>query len=191
MSRPFIYLAGPIYGCTEGEAKNWRADFAAKLAQHCITGISPLRCEPIVGERYDVAYADPCFGDPKSILAKNFLDLRRCDMTLAYFPAPPEHAELEALIADMEKWTSDVNRDHIATLKRISKKAPQRSIGTIGELSWAYALQKPCVVVTDDPLVKSHPFTAIQPSWPILSTLDDALRLIVGIYGGYAGGKNV
>ena len=159
MTRPFIYLAGPIFGCTEGEAKNWRADFAAKLERHCITGISPLRCEPIVGERYDVSYADPCFGHTKSILAKNFLDLRRCDFTIAYFPKVADGA--------------------------------QRSIGTIGELSWAYALQKPCCVVTDDPLIKSHPFTSIQPSWPVLDNLDDALRLIVGIFAGYAGGKNV
>ncbi|MET4240287.1 nucleoside 2-deoxyribosyltransferase [Bradyrhizobium sp. RT10b] len=157
--RPYIYLAGPIFGCTEGEAKNWRADFADKLEAEGITGISPLRCEPIVGERYDVAYDDPCFGQPKSILAKNFLDLQRCDMTLAYLPNTEPG------------------------------KVP--SVGTIGELSWAYALRKPVAVVTQDPFLSKHPFISQQPSWPVLSTLDDALRLIVGIFGGYAGGRNV
>jgi hypothetical protein len=41
---------------------------------------APLRCEPLVGNTYDLHYADPCFGQPKSILAKNFFDLRQCDM---------------------------------------------------------------------------------------------------------------
>lgn len=158
MNAPTIYLAGPIYGQTVGQANNWRKDFAAKLAEHGIVGISPLRCEPLVGETYDLSYVDPCFGQPKSILAKNFLDLRKCDFTLAFLP----------MVAD----------------------GAQRSIGTIGEISWAYALQKPCAVVTDDPLIRHHPFTSTQPSWPLLNNLDEALRLLVGLYGGYAGGSN-
>jgi len=97
MNHPFIYLASPIFGCTEGEAKDWRKHVAAELEEHCITGVSRLRCEPLVGARYDLAYDDPCFGQPKSILAKNFLDLRRCALTLAYFPAPTEHAELQEI----------------------------------------------------------------------------------------------
>jgi len=188
MNHPFIYLAGPIFGCTEGEAKDWRKHVAAELEEHCITGVSRLRCEPLVGARYDLAYDDPCFGQPKSILAKNFLDLRRCALTLAYFPAPTEHAELQEIALRLEQNGERGDGD---TLRRIARKSPQRSIGTIGELSWAYALNKPCVVVTDDPLIKHHPFTAVQPSWPVLDNLDDALRLIVGIFGAYAGGKNV
>lgn len=182
MSKPLIYLAGPIFQCTEGEAKDWRAYVESALAPHGIVTVSPLRCEPLVGERYDTAYQDPCFGQPKSILAKNMLDLKRCDMTLAFFPPVTEPDELRDFVRKNVKDKRDA-----AVLHRIAAKGPQRSIGTIGEVSWAYALRKPCVIVSQDELIKHHPFTAMQPDWPVLDTLDDAVRLITGIYTVYAG----
>jgi nucleoside 2-deoxyribosyltransferase len=196
--KPRIYLAGPIFGATGAEANDWRRDMTARLAPHGIVGISPLRCEPIVGDRYDVAYADPCFGTPEAILGKNFLDLRACDLTLAYMPAPPEIREMDAIIDRMANLADIVESivgpiddeakaiaEDVETLRRLARKSPQRSIGTIGEISWAYALQKPLAIVTDDPLVRFHPFTLVQPNWR-LNTLDEAERLIVGLYSDYA-----
>jgi nucleoside 2-deoxyribosyltransferase len=180
-NKPSLYLAGPIFGCTEGEAKDWRAYVTEQLPW--VTCISPLRCEPMVGERYDVSYKDPCFGAPKAIVAKNFLDLRQCDMTLAYFPAPPEIDELADTAAFL---TQQGFNGHAERLTRIGKKSPQRSIGTIGEVSWAYALRKPCIVVSTDPLIEHHPFTSVQPDWPVLPDLETALRLIRGVWTDYA-----
>ncbi len=160
MKTPYIYLAGPIFGCSEGEAKDWRKYVDDAIRPHGMIGISPLRCEPCVNGQYNLTYPDPCFGQAKAILAKNFLDLRACDFTLAYFPKPKD-------------------------------LSAQRSAGTMGELAWTYALQKPSVVVTDDPFIEKHPFTSCQGSWPVLPNLDEAIRLLVGIYGGYTGGKNV
>jgi nucleoside 2-deoxyribosyltransferase len=57
-----------------------------KLREHSIIGISPLRCEPLTGERYELGYADPRFGTARAIASKNFFDVQRCDMTLAYMP---------------------------------------------------------------------------------------------------------
>lgn len=198
MHKPRIYLAGPIFGATSDEANNWRNDMIARLAPHGIIGISPLRCEPIVGDRYDLQYADPCFGTPAAILAKNFLDLRACDLTLAYLPVPSEVADMNAVIERMTNLATVASDqfgpldDDVAaidadveTLKRLARKSPQRSIGTVGEISWAYALQKPCAVVSDDPLVRHHPFLSTQPNW-LLDTLDDAERLIVGLFADYA-----
>ncbi len=196
--RPSLYLAGPIFGCTEGEAKDWRSYVSARLPW--VRCISPLRCEPMIGARYDVAYNDPRFGMPKSIVAKNFLDLRACDMALAYFPAPPEIAELGGIIerlANLESIVTDIvgpvgaeeavaMRVDVETLRRHARKGPQRSIGTIGEVSWAYALRKPCVLVSDDPFITSHPFTSVQPDWPVLSTLDQAIEVVAGIWQDYA-----
>ena len=183
---PRIYLAGPIFGATSAEANDWRHDMTARLAPHGIVGISPLRCEPMVGDRYDLHYKDPCFGTPEAILAKNFLDLRACDMTLAYFPTPPEVAELNEVIDGLdEALVAASHGGYIETLKRIARKGVQRSIGTIGEVSWAFALQKPLAVVSEDPLIKHHPFTSTQPNWR-LSTLDEAERLIVGLFADYA-----
>ena len=81
-----IYLAGSIAGCDKGEANDWRNTVSAALAQHGIVGVSPLRCEPIHGERYGVSYEDPRFGTARAISSKNFLDVQRCAATLCYMP---------------------------------------------------------------------------------------------------------
>lgn len=86
MSKIYIYLAGPITGCTDGEANDWRATVSAVLGEinPSFVGVSPLRCEPIKGERYEPEYEDNQFGTPQVIAAKNKMDVRRCDITLAY-----------------------------------------------------------------------------------------------------------
>ncbi len=65
--KPTVYLAGPIAGCDKGEANDWRWHVAGKLRASGIVGISPLRCEPLVGERYMVGYEDPRFGTARAI----------------------------------------------------------------------------------------------------------------------------
>jgi nucleoside 2-deoxyribosyltransferase len=81
-----VYLAGPISGCDLREANDWRSDVMRRLELANIRGISPLRCEPLVGERYGLTYEDPRFGTAKAISSKNFLDVQMCDMTLCYMP---------------------------------------------------------------------------------------------------------
>lgn len=85
----FVYLAGPIAGRTEDQAKYWRGQVAKALAhKHDIIGVSPLRCEPVgISGVYDVSYQnDPQFGTLRAIGSKNFADVQMCDMTLAYLP---------------------------------------------------------------------------------------------------------
>ena len=79
-----VYLAGPITGCNDQEANGWRLTAFGRLYVHGIQGISPLRCEPLHGERYEYTHPDPRFGTPKAIASKNFLDVQMCDMTLCY-----------------------------------------------------------------------------------------------------------
>lgn len=153
-----VYLAGPILGCTDAEANDWRIDVAAKLKEHRIIGISPLRCEPLVGERYGLQYNDERFGTPRAIASKNLFDVMNCDMTLAYLPRPTEPGRYP-------------------------------SIGTIGEVHWAFAFRKPAIVVTDDPLLAEHPVLNACCAWK-LPTLDDAVDVLVGVLGGYCGGPN-
>ncbi len=83
----YIYLAGPITGCTDGEANDWRSKMEADLESMGFVGVSPLRCEPIVGDVYQPEYDDNQFGHPQVIAAKNKEDVRRCDLTFAYLPA--------------------------------------------------------------------------------------------------------
>lgn len=84
-----VYLAGPILGCTGAQANDWRVSVASTLAAYKITGISPLRCEPLRGERYGMGYDDPRFGTARAIASKNLFDVETCEMTLAYLPKPP------------------------------------------------------------------------------------------------------
>jgi nucleoside 2-deoxyribosyltransferase len=81
-----VYLAGSVAGCDHTEANEWRQQVSFALAAKRIRGISPLRCEPLIGERYEVGYSDLRFGTARAIASKNFLDVQTCDMTLCYLP---------------------------------------------------------------------------------------------------------
>lgn len=171
----FVYLAGPILGCNFGEANDWRTAVAEKLRPHGIIGISPLRCEPLHGEVYSTDYPDPCFGTPRAIAAKNKFDVHNCDLTLALLPKPP------------------------------AGRSP--SLGTLHEIAWADEAGKMVIQVTDDPTVINHPVVDSGRGWKMVTTLTDAptgvtfktieecmdaaLRTIIGVLGGYTGGKNV
>lgn len=158
-----VYLAGPINGCTRGEANNWRDSFANRLAP-AIIGVSPLRCEPLIGsDRYggcetagkpvNELYSDPRFGVPKAIKSKNYIDVHECDVMVAYLP------------------------------KEANDRRP--SYGTIMEIAWAHEARKPVILVSDDPAVYGHPVIAESVQW-IVSTLDEAYDIIQGVYGVYA-----
>ncbi|HCX23421.1 MAG TPA: hypothetical protein DHN29_15990 [Cytophagales bacterium] len=81
-----VYLAGPIALCDRGEANDWRHDISARLDAFGVVGVSPLRCEPLVGDKYDLVYEDVRFGTPKAIAGKNYFDTKQCDLILAYLP---------------------------------------------------------------------------------------------------------
>ena len=81
-----VYLAGPIAGKTKGEANDWRIEVADYLDDLGIQTVSPLRCEPLTGERYELGYSDPRFGTAGAISGKNWFDTSNCDMGLAYLP---------------------------------------------------------------------------------------------------------
>ncbi len=164
-----VYLAGPIMGCTKTEANDWRIEFAKQLAFSDIRGVSPLRCEPLIGERYSLGHQCPKFGTAKAIGSKNVFDVRSCDLTLAYLPL----------------------RGEVMTIAEREWRDTLQSYGTMGELGGAHFLGKPTILVSDDPYVLAHPVLTAFAGWS-LPTLDDALEVIVGILGGYtAGGKNV
>jgi nucleoside 2-deoxyribosyltransferase len=81
-----VYLAGPILGLDKGQANDWRNMVRKKIAHAGIQGISPLRCEPLIGPRYSLDYPDPKFGTARAIAAKNRHDVMACDITLCYMP---------------------------------------------------------------------------------------------------------
>ncbi len=135
MTKRYIYLAGPIVGCTEDEAKDWREFVYAKLKEKGsgIVGISPLRCEPSIEGGYALETADPMFGTSRAISSKNIMDVQACDLLLAYLP------------------------------KELAEKRP--SYGTVVEMAWGKWAGKPVILVTDDPYVAQHPVLNACASW--------------------------
>ena len=155
MNKKFIYLAGPIAGCTQEEANEWR-DYVCSMLPHAIVGISPLRCEPLKeGMTYTEEGASPkMWSDPRAIATKNWLDTESCDLVLAYLP------------------------------KELNEKRP--SYGTVIEIGWAIGLRKPLIVVSDDKQLMDHPLIKHNASWR-LDSLDDAVEVIMGLFGEYIG----
>ena len=168
-----VYLAGPIMGCDRGEANDWRIECAARLAEHGIRGVSPLRCEPLVGDTYQMEYADPKFGTARAISSKNLFDVYHCDAGI--YRVPPQ--ELGIRFDD-----TGIPEPYV--------KKPW-SVGTLQELAWAKIWNKPAILVTTDPYLLEHPVVNASAGWAV-QTLEEAEEIIVGLLGGYMpGGKNV
>jgi nucleoside 2-deoxyribosyltransferase len=130
-----VYLAGPIVGCTLSEASDWRTYVIDRLAKHGIVGISPLRCEPPPGGRFDHGDGDPKHGTSKAIGTKNFMDVRKCDVTFAHIPAQPAGWD--------EPW----------------------AVGTLIEVGAAHIIGKPVIVVSNDPTIRKHPVVNYCAGW--------------------------
>jgi nucleoside 2-deoxyribosyltransferase len=81
-----VYLGGPILGANKHEANDWRYVVSSQLGDHGIRGVSPLRCEPLIGDTYAAVYDDPRFGTSRAITSKNVFDVKNCDLILCYFP---------------------------------------------------------------------------------------------------------
>lgn len=156
-----VYLAGPISGQRYSSANDWRYQADLVLKEHDLIGISPLRCEPIHGDVYGTVYD----ADPKFGTARAISSKNLFDVQSCDMTLAffPKSARLET--------------GHL-------------SYGTLIELGWANCLRKPTVLVSDDPEVINHPVIQATAGW-VLPTLEDGLDVIVGILGGYVGGKNV
>jgi len=129
-----VYLAGPIAGCTEKEANDWRYYVQGNLPVG-ITGISPLRCEPLEpGMRYtEEGATSKMWCDPRAIATKNWLDTEAADVVLSYLP------------------------------KEMNDRRP--SVGTIIEIGWAIGMRKPLIMVSDDEYIMNHALIKHHASW--------------------------
>ncbi len=150
-----VYLAGPIAGLTVKEAKDWWTYVKSRLAKHNIMGVSPLRYEPKTDERGVYSGA---------------LDLTDDDGGWAI----GAKNEFDTRNCDMI----------LAYLPFILHRA-MPSVGTIVEIAWGKALNKPVMIVAEDPYLQNHPVLQHCVSWS-LTNLDDAVDAIIDILGDYA-----
>ena len=73
--KKYVYLAGPIEGCNEGEINVWRKKCHVGFIES-IVGISPYRAE----------MASDDSESRKRIAMKNYMDTQSSDLILAYLP---------------------------------------------------------------------------------------------------------
>jgi nucleoside 2-deoxyribosyltransferase len=86
MSKLTCYLAGPVVGCLEVDAKDWRRYVAGCLQPYGVRCISPIRSVSPDGARFVMTEGCEKHGTTNAVFAKNRFDVARCDITLAYLP---------------------------------------------------------------------------------------------------------
>ena len=160
MERRYIYLAGPIGGCSYDEATDWRDEIVTLLSPG-IVGISPMRIKEwcknipeILVDGYEKA-AGPQFlisGESHAIRTRDYYDVGHCDMIFAYLP------------------------------KFLNERRP--SWGTAIEIGWASAQRKPIVLVTDDDYLATHPLARESVGW-IVPTLAVGAEVVNSVFNAY------
>jgi len=76
------------------------------------------------------------------------------------------------------------NEFDVRTCDMILAYLPTVSVGTIIEIGWGKALNKPVIVVSPNLTLQSHPDIIQSASW-ILTHLDEAVEVIIGVLGDY------
>jgi nucleoside 2-deoxyribosyltransferase len=84
-----VYLAGPINGCSDAEAFDWRDDMTARLKGHGHTVISPMVRDYRGRENENV----------KEIVEGDKEDIHRADAVIAYCPRPSVGTSMEVYMA--------------------------------------------------------------------------------------------
>lgn len=154
----FVYLAGPIGGCTHDEATHWR-NYATQRFLSNIVGVSPMRGKATLeseGGRISasiVDYGNTLMSNGRAIFNRDRIDCTTADMVLCYLP------------------------------RAFNERRP--SLGTVLELGWANASDIPIIMVTDDPVYRDHPLLHHSCGW-IVDNLDDGIHVVNSVLGAYA-----
>lgn len=155
----YVYLAGPITGVSYDDTVNWRQRVSDAFLPG-IVGVSPMRVKEFLAAEKAIGHSYPeheIMGAAVPICTRDFYDCTHADMVLAYLPM----------------WARS--------------KSGSVSVGTCMELGWASGAGNPLVVVSDDPMVTTHPLVQGKAGW-IVPRLEDgvaAVNAVLGIYVEY------
>lgn len=153
MNRPLVYLAGAIAGISGLDAADWRQEAKMALSRYDIETLSPLRGKD--------ALCGP---------ARISTDFRDYDNKGPFFTSR----------GIMARDFNDVKRCDVLLVNLIGCAKP--SMGTVMELGWAYAMQKPAVVVMEATgnVHDLHPM--LHEAIPFrVETLDEAVHVVAVI----------
>lgn len=153
MRKPLVYLAGPIAGIPGESAYDWRLKAAYMLEDRGLETLNPLRAKE--------ALVSP------EVISTDYADYS----DLGHFFAAK---------AIMTRDFTDVRRCDALLVNLLGAERP--SFGTVMELAWAYAYQKPAVVAIEAAgnLHDRHPM--LHEAMPFrVETLDEAIDAVAVI----------
>ena len=154
MHRPIAYLAGGIAGLPGRAARDWRYEAYLRLSERYIETLDPMRAKGALptGEQ-------PITRDFQSY-AKN----------------GPFYTSRGIMARDF----NDVKRCAALLVNLLGLTKP--SLGTVMELGWAYALQKPAVVAIEAEGNPHDGHPMIHEAMPFrVTTLDEAIDAVATI----------
>lgn len=153
MRNPLVYLAGPIAGISGTDATEWRDLAADLLTAHGIECLDPMRAKEALAK--------------VTRIQQNFHE---------YAHRGPFFTAKGIMARDF----ADVKRCDALLVNLLGAEKP--SFGTVMELAWAYAMQKPVVVAIEDAgnLHDLHPM--LHEAMPFrVETLDEAVECVAVI----------
>ncbi len=160
MSKPIVYLAGAIAGTNYKDATDWRTEAAAVLKDsYGIKTLDPLRAKESLKECNNGVINKDC---------------------LTYATNGPFFSCKGILARDF----NDVKRADILLVNLLNLE--EISVGTSIELGWAYAYQKPVVVLIEDNKInvhERHPMVAASLGPFRYSNIYDAIDAVHTILG--------
>lgn len=119
MSKPSVYLAGPIKGLNYNEATEWREKAKAALAEVGIDAYSPMRAKDYLKSDKNIDSSDSNYSAfplsvPPAVVCRDFMDCTTRDALIVYL-----------------------------------RGAKAVSIGTVFEIAWAHQARKPIILVME------------------------------------------
>ena len=151
--KPLVYLAGGIAGLSGADATDWRWTATRLLENRGVESLNPMRAKAILSEQ--------------SRISTNFNDYAANG---AFFTSR----------GIMCRDFNDVKRCDALLVNLLALEKP--SLGTIMELAWAYALQKPAVVAIEKSGNPHDNHPMIHEAMPFrVETLDEAIDAVAVI----------
>lgn len=153
MSNPSVYLAGPITGLSYGDCTDWREQAMQIFASAGIDAFSPMRMKAYLLNELNVgdSYEGTVLSSQRGIYARDFYDCRSKD----------------ALFVNL----LNVRRDDPDS---------RVSIGTVMEIAWVVAHQKPIVLVMEkEPGINRHDHAMLREACPLwVDTLEEGYNVM-------------
>ena len=151
--KPLVYLAGAIAGISGADATDWRIDAHVALSYRGIETLDPMRAKLYLAQ--------------EPTISTNFHD----------------YADQGAFFTSrgiMTRDFNDVKRCDALLVNLLGLTRP--SLGTVMELAWVYALQKPAVVAIEGRGNPHDGHPMIHEAIPFrVATLDEAIDAVATI----------